>query len=393
MAYAKKRTGARGVRWTAVYLAPDGSERSAGTYLTQTEALAAANIKAVDVGRSTWLDPANAQVSFKAFALGWAERRDWSPTTRAGNMSRLEQHLFPALGHKTLQQAATYTTLVEAYAKIASTESAKTGRRPSQKTMREIMLLVGQVMDEAVRAGRLQMHAAHTVSKPELVKDSLDALTPGQVEDILVSLSPEEQPLAETILETGGRWGEITGLRAGDLVGSRLRIARTVLTVTKSSAATELGKMTRKEREGQPWPDTQYLLSEYPKGRRRRTITCSPVLVALLTARIEALDLDPHDFLFLRPNGLPQDRKTWSSKHWRRAVTTAGLNHLPRVWVHDLRSAHASWLLANGASLGDVMRRLGWSQLETVKRYDRPLPDAEDRMVQAFSSMRAQART
>jgi len=46
--------------------------------------------------------------------------------------------------------------------------------------------------------------------------------------------------------------------------------------------------------------------------------------------------------------------------------------------MHDLRHAHASWLLAGGADLKTVMDRLVHSQIQTTQKYLHSLPDADD---------------
>ena len=52
---------------------------------------------------------------------------------------------------------------------------------------------------------------------------------------------------------------------------------------------------------------------------------------------------------------------------WYPAVKSAGL--MTRVRIHDLRHAHASWLLAGGADLQVVKQRLGHGSLRTTEKY------------------------
>jgi site-specific recombinase XerD len=55
------------------------------------------------------------------------------------------------------------------------------------------------------------------------------------------------------------------------------------------------------------------------------------------------------------------------------------------VRVHDLRHAHASWLLAGGADLMSVMDRMGHSQIQTTQKYLHTLPDTDQRNLDALS--------
>jgi site-specific recombinase XerD len=56
--------------------------------------------------------------------------------------------------------------------------------------------------------------------------------------------------------------------------------------------------------------------------------------------------------------------------------------------IHDLRHAHASWLLAGGADLQVVKQRLGHGSLRTTEKYLHTLPDADETALEALSKMR-----
>ena len=60
--------------------------------------------------------------------------------------------------------------------------------------------------------------------------------------------------------------------------------------------------------------------------------------------------------------------------------------------MHDLRHAHASWLLAGGADLQVVKERLGHASIATTERYLHTLPDADDTALDALDRVRAASR-
>jgi site-specific recombinase XerD len=62
-----------------------------------------------------------------------------------------------------------------------------------------------------------------------------------------------------------------------------------------------------------------------------------------------------------------------------------------RVRIHDLRHAHASWLLAGGADLQVVKQRLGHGSLRTTEKYLHTLPDADETALDALYKMRNRA--
>ena len=71
---------------------------------------------------------------------------------------------------------------------------------------------------------------------------------------------------------------------------------------------------------------------------------------------------------------------------WKSALSAAGIDQ--RVRIHDLRHAHASWLLSGGADLQVVKERLGHGSLRTTERYLHTLPDADETALDALAKVR-----
>jgi integrase len=120
-----------------------------------------------------------------------------------------------------------------------------------------------------------------------------------------------------------------------------------------------------------------------------RTLRVSQGLLDVLAARIATLRLARDDLLFPSretAGGHPLSRATFNTRHWRPAVERAGLDFDLRM--HDLRHAHASWLLAGGADLKAVMERMGHSQIMTTQQYLHTLPEAQDEALAAFERIR-----
>jgi site-specific recombinase XerD len=79
--------------------------------------------------------------------------------------------------------------------------------------------------------------------------------------------------------------------------------------------------------------------------------------------------------------------RRWFATHiWRPAVADANLDF--HVRVHDLRHAHASWLLAGGADIQIVKERLGHGSLRTTEKYLHTLPDHDDTALDALRRTR-----
>ena len=81
----------------------------------------------------------------------------------------------------------------------------------------------------------------------------------------------------------------------------------------------------------------------------------------------------------------------WFRNHiWLAAVESPDIGM--RVRIHDLRHAHASWLLAGGADLQVVKDRLGHANISTTAIYLHTLPDADETALIALDKMRRRAR-
>ena len=82
--------------------------------------------------------------------------------------------------------------------------------------------------------------------------------------------------------------------------------------------------------------------------------------------------------------GTPISRNTFRTRVWRPAVAASGIDF--DVRVHDLRHAHASWLLAGGSHLKSVMDRMGHAQITTTQKYLHTLPVADTKNLNALTA-------
>ena len=85
-------------------------------------------------------------------------------------------------------------------------------------------------------------------------------------------------------------------------------------------------------------------------------------------------------------DGTPISRNTFRTRVWLPAIRASGVDF--DVRVHDLRHAHASWLLAGGSDLRSVMDRMGHAQITTTQKYLHALPDADAKNLDALNRIR-----
>ncbi len=131
------------------------------------------------------------------------------------------------------------------------------------------------------------------------------------------------------------------------------------------------------------------LTKPYPKDNEPRTMALPDDLVAQLRAWIDQRHLGPGDLLFATRDSTPISRNTFRTRIWLPAVQASGIDF--NVRVHDLRHAHASWLLAGGSDLRSVMDRMGHAQITTTQKYLHTLPDADQKNLTALHRIRSPA--
>jgi len=195
------------------------------------------------------------------------------------------------------------------------------------------------------------------------------------LEALLGKIPERWVPLVLTSIETGLRWGELVALRPRhiDWVNHRIRVEETALELSKRNSPT-----------GQ-----RIVFKDYPKDDEPRTVTVTRELLRVLEDRVTELGLGHDHLLFLstqEPSLIPVSRNTFRTKARLPAVESAKIKFPVRM--HDLRHAHASWLLAGGADLASVMERLGHRQIMTTQQYIHTLPDADRRALDAFTRTR-----
>lgn len=175
--------------------------------------------------------------------------------------------------------------------------------------------------------------------------------------------------IADMLVGTGMRWGELTALRVRDLnlLQGTLRI----------------------QRAWKRQPNGSYTIGSPKTKKSRRTIALSAPLVSMLRKIVAGREAD--GLVFQTKKG-----KSWTTAHfytrrWVKAVELAqakGLAKRPRV--HDLRHTHVAWLIAKKIPLPAIQARLGHESITTtVDRYGHLLRELDDEINAAVAESMA----
>jgi integrase len=235
------------------------------------------------------------------------------------------------------------------------------------------------VFKRAVRDRVIAYNPCSETELPKVVLPKRHILAPEEFDRLLTEIPQRYKALVLTAIETGLRWGELAALRPRhlDFLRRTLSVEETIVEVSKKISPT-----------GQ-----RLTVKPYPKDDEPRVLRVSQELLDVIAARISLLGLDRDDLLFPSVEmrgGTPVSRNNFRSKVWLPALERADLGI--HVRMHDLRHAHASWLLAGGADLKTVMDRMGHSQIQTTQKYLHTLPDADDKALDAFTAVRNRGR-
>ncbi|HEY3547352.1 MAG TPA: tyrosine-type recombinase/integrase [Propionicimonas sp.] len=374
MGWVIRRVDATGaIRYTAAYRDPEGRTRSASTHSTEAAALRAAHGAEAKVLRSEWLDPGAGRITFGEYATDvWLPSRHLEVTTRAGYASYLRNHFVPYFGSMQLRRVS--PSAVQAWI------SQAVGQGLSPRSIAKYHTMLHSIFARAVRDRLIAFNPCAETELPKVVARRARTLTPAEFDAILAELPLRFRPMVLTGIETGLRWGELVALRPRhiDFLRRTVTVEETIVEVSRKDSPT----------------GERMIVKPYPKDNKPRTLAISPALVEGLSRRIAALELGRDELLFPSreiAGGAPLSRATFNTRYWRPAVQRAGIDFSVRM--HDLRHAHASWLLAGGADLKAVMERMGHSQIMTTQRYLHTLPDADERALAAFQAIRTRGAT
>ena len=373
MAWVIRRTSAGGrVRYQGMYRDPAGRQRSAGSFSTARQALRAATKAEAAVEAGAWFDVTAGKVTFRTYALEvWWASLHLELTTKAAYRSNLETHFLPFFGDQRM------ANILPSHVQAWVNKALEDGLTPRSVVKYHVVL--HGIFKQAVRDRVIPFNPAAETKLPKVVRKQRRILTPAEFETLLEHIPDRWLPLVLTSIETGLRWGELVGLRPRHVDWSdwRIRIEETALELSKRNSPT-----------GQ-----RIVFKDYPKDDEPRTLAVTRELIAVLQKRVDDYGLDPDNLLFPSTEGpslIPVSRNTFRTKVWLPALEEAKLGFPVRM--HDLRHAHASWLLAGGADLAAVMERLGHRQIMTTQQYLHTLPDADRKALKAFTSVRRRKR-
>ncbi|MEH1012548.1 site-specific integrase [Micromonospora sp. CPCC 206060] len=347
-------------RYQVRYPGPDGVLRPADTtFDRKRDAELWLSAKEAEIARGEWLDPEGGKVTLREYGEAWIkERPKLRPKTVVLYEGLFRLHIAPALGKMRLAEITT----------------------PRLRKWRRDLLDGGVGPVTVAKAYRLLRSMLNTA-----VSDRYLTKNPCQIPGAGLEKSPE-RPTA-TIEEV---------FTIADSVPERYRLL-VLLACFNSLRWGELAALARKhvdpvagtvlvERSVVELPTAELVFGPPKSDASVRVVTVPAILLPDVVRHLdEFTGKGAEALLFLGPKGGPLRRSNFQD-HWRKAVAEISQ---PGLHFHDLRHTGNTWAAETGATLRDLMDRMGHSTTRAALIYlhktagrDRKIADALSQLVE-----------
>ncbi|MCU1624093.1 MAG: putative prophage phiRv2 integrase [Frankiales bacterium] len=318
-------------RWQARFTGTDDVMRSAPTtFDTKLDAAAWLRAQNDAVDRGVWApeEKRESGLTLGAYAETWLASRDLTPRTRALYREQLDSLILPALGGVRLDRL-TPTTVANWYATL--NPKTPTRRAQTYSLLRSICRTA--VKFDLIDASPCRIDGGGSTRKNHTTKIA----TLDELEKMVTAITPRYQAMVLLAAWCGLRFGELAELRRKDL-----DLDAPVVRVSRG--------MTR--------VDGEVVIGAPKSEAGRRAVTIPPHLVPALAEHLDAhVEPEPDALLFPAQHGGHMAPASLY-RVWYPAREAAGR---PDLRFHDLRHTGATLAAQTGATLADLMHRLGHS--------------------------------
>lgn len=288
----------------------------------------------------SWIDPHDGRTPFGSYAATWiSERPGLRPTTAQVYGYLLRRHLDPAFGRvpiADIRDGHVRRWRSELLAAGASTSSVAKSYR-----------LLKAIMNTAVEDGIIRRNPCRIRGAAQDRSRERPVLTLRQALTLAESTESRYQALILLAVFCSLRWGELTALRRCDL---------------------DLGNRTvRVERSLSELPGGGVLFGPPKTESGRRVVAIPRAIVPAITDHLDDyVPVTGDALIFTSQAGTPLRHGNFRRQFWLPALTRTGLEG---THFHDLRHTGNNLTAATGATLRELMDRMGHSSSRAALIY------------------------
>jgi integrase len=348
-------------RWQVKYTGPDGVRRYAPhTFARREDAETFVGVTRREIDRGRWSGDAPTPTTFGVYAQRWLAGRHVAgrpikDRTREHYQAILTAHLVPEFGHRMLS-AIKPKDIRDWY--DATLADRPTLRSHCYSLLRTIM--ASAVNDELIDANPARIVGAGRTER--VIK-----IRPASVAELgaLTAAMPERLRLMVTLASWCAlRFGELVELRRGDV-----DLSDEVIRIRRAAVRTK----------------GAYSITTPKSDAGVRDVAIPPHVVPLIEMHLAKYVRTERDSLIFETDGGAHLQPSTLYRHWYRARDAAGR---PDLRFHDLRHSGAVLAAATGATLAELMARLGHSTAQAALRYQHA-SQGRDREIAALLSKMA----
>jgi integrase len=344
-------------KFQASYTGPDGQRHNAPTtFQTRGDAEAWLAMQQSKIIEHRWkpTPPPSTMLTLDAYAATWLRGRELKARTRAEYARLLDTKILPSLGQKPLS-ALTPVDVRMWYAQLDPTR--KTRRAHAYSLLRTI--LGTAVIEELIEANPAHIRGAGGYKRQHQIR--LASLA--ELAAITEHMPPKYRLMVLLASWCALRYGELAELRRNDvdLDGAVLRVRRAVT-----------------------WPDGKPVVSTPKSEAGARDVAIPPHIIgAIATHLTEHAQPGANGLLFPNRSG-EQIHSGALYSVYKPARAAAGR---PDLRWHDLRHSGAVWAAQSGATIRELMERLGHSTPDMALRYQHVAEGRQAEIARRLSAM------
>ena len=354
-------------RWRALYYGPEGKHgrryKAPTTFTTKRAARQWLSTVQADIIRGKWLPPENTvpavpgtrALTLATYANTWLEHRDLKPRTREHYRKLLDAHIIGSMLGRLPLKSITAEDVRGWYAKLD--RDTPTMRAHTYGLLRTI--LGTAVTDSKLAANPCVIRGAGSAKRAITIRPaSLDELA-----KLTDAMPAPYQAMVLLASWCAMRYGELTELRRADV-----DIDDGVIRVRRGVVRTEDG----------------FKVGDPKSVSGSRDINVPPhLLPALREHLVDHVAPGGDALLFPAKHGGHLAPATLS-RHYYKARAAAGR---PDLRFHDLRHTGAVLAAQSGATLSELMSRLGHGSPAAALRYQHTAAGADKRIAAALSNL------